>query len=184
MLKAHHILLATVATTLLWSARANGGTVLKMSLEQMTERADIILIGRVESQHAEWNSDRSRIYTYVTFEVDRYLKGGGGSATTTIRLLGGQVGPFAATVPGSPQFSDGENVLVFCATAGPRMPTVLGLSSGKFSLTTDSNGETIIQRDISTLMLTTYRTDSRKPGDPVTRYRLADVEARIQSFLK
>jgi hypothetical protein len=177
-------ILALAVTMLLSSSDIRASTVLKMTLEEMTDKADMIFIGNVQSQRAEWSGGRSRIYTYITFEVDRYLKGGNGSATTTIRVLGGQIGSFAATVPGSPRFADGEKVLVFCAGAGPRMPTVLGLSLGKFTLTTDDSGEAIIKRDISTLMLTSYRTDSRQPGDPVTRYRLADVEARIQSYLK
>jgi hypothetical protein len=42
----------------------------------------------------------------------------------------------------------------------------------------------MVKRDISSLMLASYRTDARKPGDPVTRYRLSDVESRIQEALR
>ena len=175
-----------VATALLWPrGGAEAGTVLAMNLEQMTDRADMIFVGRVVGQRAEWSADRTRIYTYVTFEVDRYLKGGaGGSRQTTVRLLGGRVGPYLAKVTGMPQFTEGEDVLLFCAGAAARMPTVLGMSLGKFTIATDGEGERIVRRDISTLMLANYRTDSRKPGDPVNRYLLADVEGRIHGHLR
>jgi hypothetical protein len=138
----------------------------------------------VTGTRADWNQERTRIYTYVTLDVERYLKGGNGSRTETIRLLGGRVGPYLAMVPGTPQFRLGEEVLLFTAGAGARIPTVLGLSLGKFTVVRDAEGEALVKRDISSLMLANYRTDSRKPGDPVNRYRLADVESRIRALVR
>jgi len=155
------------------------GTVRAMNLEQMTVRADMIFTGRVLGKRAEWNAERTRIYTYVTFEVETYLKGGSEARVATIRLLGGQVGRYLAHVPGTPRFSLGEEVLLFCAGQQARIPSVLGLSLGKFTIAKNAEGERILKRDISTLMLANYSTKSRKPGDPVRRYRLSDVAARI-----
>jgi hypothetical protein len=161
------------------AAQASASTVVAMSLDQMTERAESIFLGRVTGTRADWNAERTRIYTYVTLEVDRYLKGGSPSKVATVRFLGGRVGAFMAMVPGSPRFEVGEEVLLFCAGGGARIPTVLGLSLGKFSIATDARGDKILKRDISGLMLANHRTDARKPGDPVSRYRLAEVESRI-----
>lgn len=159
-------------------------TVVAMSLEQMTDHAQSIFIGRVAGIRADWNAERTRIYTYVTLEVERYLKGGSGSKMETVRLLGGQVGPYRAIVPGTPPFEVGEDVLLFCAGAGARIPTVLGLSLGKFTIVSEAGGERILKRDVSSLMLQDYRTDSRKPGDPVTRYRLSEVESKIRELVR
>jgi hypothetical protein len=155
-----------------------------MSLEQMTDRADQIFLGRVVGQRAEWSADRTQIFTYVTFEVDRFLKGGSDARTTTVRLLGGQVGPYLSIVPGSPRFGQGEEVLLFASGRAPNVPTVLGMSLGKFTLETGASGEKFVRRDISSLMLANYRTDSRQVGQPVSRYSLADVESRVEGFLK
>jgi hypothetical protein len=112
------------------------------------------------------------------------LKGGSDSRFETVRVLGGQVGPYLASVPGSPRFEIGEEVLLFCAGGGARIPTVLGLSLGKFTIATDASGEKIVKRDISSLMLADHRTDARKPGDPITRYRLSEVESRIREVVR
>lgn len=172
-----------LAAWMLGAAPASPSTVVAMSLEQMTDHAQSIFIGRVAGIRADWNAERTRIYTYVTLSVERYLKGGSGSKMETIRLLGGQVGPYRAIVSGTPPFEVGEDVLLFLAGAGARIPTVLGLSLGKFTIVTEAGGERILKRDISSLMIQDYRTDSRKPGDPVTRYRLSDVESKIRALV-
>ena len=161
---------------------AEASTVRAMNLEQMTDRADMIFTGRVASKRAEWNAERTRIYTYVTFEVDSYLKGGNDARVATVRLLGGRVGPYVAHLPGTPQFGIGEEVLLFCAGQQARIPSVLGLSLGKFTISTNADGERIVRRDISTLMLASYNTKSRKPGDPIQRYHLSDVAARVAEY--
>lgn len=178
------LVLLVAGVSFVGPAAAPAGTVRAMSLEEMTDGADQIFVGRVVGTRTEWSADRTRIYTYVTFEVDRFLKGGGDARTATIRLLGGRVGPYLSIVPGSPRFGGGEEVLLFSVGTAPSVPTVLGLSLGKFTLTKDASGETFVKRDISTLMLANHRTDSRRPGDPVTRYALADIEGQIRGFLR
>lgn len=178
-------MLRVLAVVLLLSAsEAAASTVVAMTLDQMSERADAIFVGRVTGTRADWNAERTRIYTYVTLEVDRYLKGGSESRVATVRLLGGRVGSYLAMVPGSPQFDAGEEVLLFCSGRGARIPTVLGMSLGKFTISTDASGEKIVKRDISGLILASHRTDSRRPGDPVARYRLSEVESRIREVVR
>jgi hypothetical protein len=58
------------------------------------------------------------------------------------------------------------------------------MSLGKFTIVADASGEKIVKRDISGLMLANHRTDARRPGDPVTRYRLSEVESRIQGAVR
>lgn len=162
---------------------AHAATVEAMTLQEMAQRADFIFIGRAVSSHADWNVRRTQIYTYTTFQVERFLKGGTGSEQVTLRLWGGQLGPMRAIVPGTPSFAPGEEVLLFCVGSGARIPTLLGLAMGKFTLTRDDGGETILKRDISGLILRNYRTGSEPAGTPPTRYQLAEVEARIDQAL-
>ncbi len=165
-----------------WSG-AEAATVEAMTLDQMAGRAGIIFVGRVVDSRAEWNVRRTRIYTHTTFEVERFLKGGYGERHITIRLWGGQVGALRSMVPGTPRFSPGEEVLLFCVGSRARVPTLLGLALGKFTLTRDEAGETILTRDISGLVLANHRTDSRPVGTLPTRYRLSEVESRIRVAL-
>jgi hypothetical protein len=58
------------------------------------------------------------------------------------------------------------------------------MSLGKFTITADASGEKFVKRDISGLMLANHRTDARKPGDPIARFRLSEVESRIQEAVR
>ncbi len=176
---------ATLAliTVFLGRVRVEAATVEPMTLDDMARRSDFILIGRCLEVRADWNASHTRIYTYATFAVERFLKGGAGLREVTLRVLGGQVGALAAIVPGSPSFARGEEVLLFCVGGAARMPTVLGLSLGKFTLARNGNGERILKRDISGLTLADYRTDSRVVGSPPVSFRLAEVETRIAGAL-
>ena len=169
------------------SVSANAATVEAMTLEEMAQRADFIFVGRAVDSRADWNVQRTRIYTYTTFQVKRFIKGGTGGGSgeeqVTLRLWGGELGPMRSIVPGTPQFASGEEVLLFCVGSGARIPTLLGLALGKFTLTRDDAGETMLKRDISGLVLANYRTNSQPAGTPPTKYRLSDVEARIDRAL-
>ena len=157
-------------------------TVLALNLEQMTNRADTIFTGRVVNQRADWNADHTRIYTFITFEVEHYLKGGNSARKTTVRLLGGRVGPVIAHLPGTPKFIEGEEVLLFCAGREARIPSVLGLSLGKFTITTDALRRRVVKRDISTLLLANHNTQLKSLGSPVRRYQLTDIANLIESY--
>lgn len=169
------------------SVPANAATVEAMTLEEMAQRADFIFVGRAVDSRADWNVQRTRIYTYTTFQVERFIKGGTGGGSgeeqVTLRLWGGELGPMRSIVPGTPQFASGEEVLLFCVGSGARIPTLLGLALGKFTLTRDDAGETMLKRDISGLVLANYRTNSQPAGTPPTRYRLSEVESRIDRAL-
>ena len=171
-----------VASLVPWTV-LEAATVEAMTLDEMAVRAEMVFVGRVTGTRAEWNTARTQIYTHVTFEVERFIKGGAGERQVIVRLWGGRVGGFTSVVPGTPQFASGEEVLLFCSGSRARIPTVLGLSLGKFSIKRDSTGEAVLRRDISGLVLENYRTDSRPVGTPPVRYRLSEVEARIRTAL-
>lgn len=185
MRSVNQVLFLVAVTSLLFGTgmKAEGATVEAMSLEEMAERADMIFIGRSIGSRADWNAQHTRIYTHTTFEVERFLKGGSGERSMTIRLWGGQVGALRSMVPGTPDFTTGEQVLLFCVGSEARVPTLLGLALGKFTLTTNDIGQTILKRDISGLVLVNYRTDSPQAGTPPTRYLLSEVESRIRVAL-
>ena len=138
-----------------------GSTVRYLPLDEMATRADQIFTGEVVGVTSQMNARGTGIYTFVTIAVDEYLKGGRRSVLT-LRILGGEAEGYRLTVPGSPTFSLGEEVLVFTDGGAGRIPTVLGMAAGKFALKRDrATGEQILERSLAGLTLQ----DSR--GDPV-----------------
>ena len=70
---------------------------------------------------AQWLEGRRSIETLVTLEVETYAKGDLGR-TVTLRVPGGQMGPYRSVMLGAPTFVEGEEVVVFLAASWPRHP--------------------------------------------------------------
>ena len=57
------LLLAALSFLAAGTGSIEAGSVVAYNLEQMTNRADLIFVGHVVGKRAEWNADRTRIYT-------------------------------------------------------------------------------------------------------------------------
>jgi hypothetical protein len=98
--------------------------------------SDIIAYGRVSETAAEWSDDRKRVDTLVTFQVGTYLKGGPGE-TLVFRVPGGAIGRFRNVLVGAPQFSAGDEAVLFLNSRGRDVPSIFGLNQGVFRVTLD-----------------------------------------------
>jgi hypothetical protein len=133
------------------AAGLEASTIRHLTLEAMAVRADQIFTGEVVGVTSQLNARRTGIHTFVTIEVDEYLKGGRRSLLT-LRFLGGEAEGYRLVVPGSPVFHIGEEVLVFSDGGAGRIPGVLGMAAGKFTLSRDpASGEQRLRRSLAGL---------------------------------
>lgn len=111
-----------------------------LNLETMTERADRIFSGRVESVRVVDDGVGGRPVTLVRLKVERAVKGRL-AATTTIKLLGDRSGKGDQDWIGLPDFHEGEQVVLFLyADSGKGFTSPVGLSQGKFGIQVDKQG--------------------------------------------
>lgn len=125
------------------SARpARASVALELSVEQLTEKADLVVQGHVLGQQAAWTRG-GRIVTIAHIAVDSVLKGAA-SGTVEVAHLGGHVGDIGQQVSGEVSFREGEEVLLFLEARRhqPGIYRVVGMSQGKFTL--DRTGEMVI----------------------------------------
>ena len=115
---------------------AQASTQQKLSLAQLSAQADVILRGQVETITTRQASDRRPISTMVQVSVERQFKGPKVS-TVTIEQAGGSQGDVRLAVPGSPEFSAGENVILFIRQGRSRGAfNIVGGKQGKFTIRT------------------------------------------------
>ncbi|MCD6385760.1 hypothetical protein J7M23_08285 [Candidatus Sumerlaeota bacterium] len=147
-----------------------------LSIEALTKNADVILVGQCVNKQSEFVA--GHFETRVTIKVTEYLKGNLGKEVT-LTTLGGEVTspiPIGQYVTGVPQFTVGEEVLVFLSTKEQEImkkrlealkkgsipegwkkslsrstlatsPIVVGQWQGKFTILTDPNtGEKRVTR--------------------------------------
>ena len=158
-----------LAVLLLVAGGLEASTVRHLPLDQMARRADQIFTGEVVGITSQMNARRTGIYTFVTVAVDEYLKGGRRDLLT-LRILGGEAAGYRLVVAGSPVFRLGEEVLVFSDGGAGRIPTVLGMAAGKFTVERDpATGEQLLSRSLAGLTL-------EDPGGVPVDARVADSE--------
>ena len=136
-----------------------------LSTEELTEKSDVILTGRVISQHCQWNDERNQIYTYISIRADTLLKNGKQveNDIIVIKQLGGIMDSLQLFIPGMPSFDVGEEVLLFLTdretdpvSGRPLNYLVYGLAQGKFSVIFDPvSGQRILRNALSSLLFET-----------------------------
>lgn len=86
---------------------------IQSKMQNLTEKSDVILEGKVVKQNSSWNQNKTRIFTEVTLQVDEYLKGNKVNKSIVVTTPGGEVGEIGELYTHMPRFNNDENVLVF-----------------------------------------------------------------------
>lgn len=131
LMAAHVIAL----TSLLLVTSAWATTLLKLDLDALISHSEQIVAAEVTEIKAE--QVQGRIFTNITIKVIERFKGSGAD-TITFRQLGGRYGDLVTYVPGQPDFSVNERVLLFLERPSQGQPLVVtGMAQGKFKLQED-----------------------------------------------
>jgi hypothetical protein len=113
------------------TATAHALTLLPADFNEMVAGSQTIVHGRVLDVQSELLSGRSSIQSVVTLQVIDTLKGAA-AREVSFRVPGGRIGRYRRVVVGAPEFSQGQEVVVFLSGRAPALPMPFGLSQGVF----------------------------------------------------
>lgn len=162
-----------------FSARAT--VLVPLDTKALTERADRVVLGTVESQVARWSADHQAIYTDVTIRVARVYKGVAKAGDrVVVRREGGALDGVGMRVYGAATFVVGEEVVVFMETRGNAAWTV-GMTQGKLRVTVGNDGVKRVSAAMGDVAFT-------RPGGAGTQAlaqprRLDDFEREVRSYV-
>lgn len=97
----------------------------------MVNGSQVIVHGAIVDVRAQASGGRSTIETLITVAVATPLKGDS-RATVVFRVPGGQVGRYRRVMVGAPEFTEGEEVVLFLSGRAPAMPLPFGLHQGVY----------------------------------------------------
>jgi len=127
---------------------AYGGAI-KLTTEELSQRADLVITGRVVSSFSRWeNLPIGRIIrTHYTIQVSSTLKGTLGPSQLTVCVEGGQVEDVILEVSDTATLSTNEEVLLFLRPSRESKDIfrIVGAFQGKFSI----KGERAFRKDLS-----------------------------------
>jgi len=126
---------------------ASGWTLMiNLSTEDLTQKAENIIVGKVVKKECRYDEEGKRIYTYVTISVEEDLKGKAGGKKITVRHLGGEVEGVGLAVSDAPSLKKDEEVLLFLKKGKkPEVKEIVGRAQGKFRVKRDAfSGERMV----------------------------------------
>jgi len=112
-------------------------TVIIPSDDQMIVEARAIVRGRILAIETGLDQQQDRIYTYVTLKVQEVLKGQITERKIVLKQPGGEYGSRGSMVFGTPEFTVGENVILYLDTWRDGSLRVHQMLLGKFTVIKD-----------------------------------------------
>lgn len=123
-------------------------TLVRLSLEQMSQASTAIVRGHVVRQETYWNPGHTQVMTDTTIRVENVFKGQPHS-TLVVEQLGGTIGNFHEYVPGTVPFHVEVSYILFLEPAGddPARYLLVGMSQGAYRIYQDgiTHEEHVIQ---------------------------------------
>ena len=111
-------------------APARASVVLALSVEELTRRADFVVLGEVVSVQTNWSSDHRHIYRHVVVRADEVWKGPlARGEEIALVVPGGELEGISENVVGEPTFVAGGHGAFFLEPAG-NTHRLIGLSQG------------------------------------------------------
>jgi len=113
------------------------GAVEKLTLEELTARADFIVLGTVTNLTSQWTADHKSIYTLVALSVEELIKGDLGNGEIVIMVPGGTAEGVTQTMEDAASFRVSERVVVFLRQGDDATYYVIGGFQGKYTIEDD-----------------------------------------------
>lgn len=168
--------------TLLLVSKIGATSVPSLSFEDLTDRSELIVNGRIGRAWTDWDSQHKFIWTHYDLTVSGTQKGSPGVAIV-LSEPGGEVGIQGMAVAGAVVYQPGERVLVFLE----RMPNgylrTTGWSQGKFTVDNAGRlhpGTSLGNREF----VSTQAAVAATPLRMLDGMTVADLRARIAARLK
>ncbi len=153
-----------------------------MSLRELVEASDRIVVAKVTSVKAAWDSSHRKILSTIEVDIEQTWKGEP-TGRSIIVQPGGTIGDLEMSVGGMPRFAPGERALLFLH--GRVRPQVVGMSQGKRALELDAqSGRWFLQSPDMTSVVERGTDAKLRHAQPATPVDLDDFHAQVESLLR
>jgi len=165
------------------AASARATSVVPPTFAELVAEADAIYRGRVTQLQVRRvelpNGNGSVIKTFVSFAIERVLKGAA-ATEVVLEFLGGTIGDERLEVSGMPRFAAGEREIVFVQKNGVQFCPLVAMRHGRYRVARDpASGREHVVRDNGLPLTTTAEVElplSDMPG-PVRAASAASASA-------
>jgi hypothetical protein len=132
-----------LAVAVSFTASLQAMVVVPAEFNEMVTASQTIVQGRIVDVRSYETAGRKTIESLVTVQVVDAIKGRPG-ATAYFKLPGGQVGRYRRVMVGVPQFTPGDEVVLFLKGRAPAVPMPFGLTQGVYRVSRDVSGRALV----------------------------------------
>ena len=159
-------LLPWLAICLVMSGRgALATTLVPGDFAQMARESELIVHGTVVNVEGQLTGSRQTIETVITVQVADTMKGAP-TAQTVFRVPGGRVGRYRRVMVGAPEFTAGDEVILFLKGRAPAIAMPYGLSQGVYRVARRGGVATVTPAVVAGSGRVTRGDPSRRPLAP------------------
>lgn len=123
----------------LCAAQASATTVMYASVDELVNKADGVVVATVRGKDSRYGAD-GEIYTYVTLSDLDFINGTYERPELTLRFQGGEVKGDVLEIVGSPEFAEGDRVILFIKGNGESITPIVGWTQGVLRVKPNSEG--------------------------------------------
>jgi hypothetical protein len=129
--------LAGLTLALVFPRSLTASIVIPATLDELAAEAHLIVHARVARVDTRQAPGTLRVERVVSLEVLRALKGSPETGVMVV-LPGGTYGRYRTVVPGIPEVSDGDEVILFLRTSTGGVPQLVGFTQGLLHVRVDA----------------------------------------------
>ena len=183
-MRVRHFLISVALAALCCLPAVHATTVVRFAFDSLCSRAETIAFVRCTHTASVRDTASGRIATRTRLKVLRTIKGNPGDEIV-LALPGGQVDGDRMVVPGIPQFSIGQETVIFLTAAEEGgYPWPLGLDQGCYRARTDDKGQrsVMLQSGVTPLPQgALYKPASHKPFSAPLDQFLLDIQRMLET---
>jgi hypothetical protein len=152
-------------------------TLVPSDFAQMARESELIVRGTVVHVDGQRTGARQTIESLITLRVSDTIKGTA-VEETVFRVPGGKVGRYRRVMVGAPQFSPGDEVILFLKGRAPAIAMPYGLSQGVYRVSRAAGTSVVTPAVVAGLGRVTRGDPARRPIDPLAFTR--QVQAALE----
>jgi hypothetical protein len=157
-------------------------TFVLMNEEQLAARSTAAVLGSVTQIETVRDPRSGNIHTYVHIDSAETIFGEFPPGELVLRERGGSLDGVREWMFGNPEYTLGEEVLVFVAASADGSLHTTGMSMGKYTVTTEESGRATVRRDLGTGATLLQPSTGRLISNPAPQtYDLDAFVAAVQS---
>ncbi len=167
---------------LLLAGMLSATTIIPVTVERLTNESSNVVEAQVVSSTSKWNPQHTLIFTYVTIQVTKSLKGSAQSSLV-VKQIGGSAEGYTQKIAGVRYAKPGEQSVLFLrpSVTGDGTYEITGLMQGNFAVRKSARGETLVSNGVPGVSAYQQGSTGEYTG---THMQLQELETRVQKAVQ